>query len=63
MRNLIILLSFTALIYGCAPNDQLTRAQAIKDIGCVIITEESRAEIREKQNVKTNICGDDLTDE
>ena len=53
----IILLSIIALsLTAC-----MQEVKNVKDIGCVLITEESRAEIREGQKIKTNICQDDLS--
>jgi len=50
----IILL--TLILSGCT----LDQALMVKQAGCVVTTEEGRAEIREGQKIKTNICGDKI---
>lgn len=53
---MIRVMCIALLLTGCT----LSQVKITKDIGCIVVTEESRAEIRAKQNLKTNICGDDL---
>lgn len=55
MRS-ILLVILTLVLSGCT----LEQAAIVKQAGCLTTTEEGRAEIRAKQKVKTNICGDKL---
>ena len=50
IKTLSILLLL--VVSGCA------EIQPYVDLGCAITTEEGRAEIRDKQVIKTDICGD-----
>ncbi len=52
MRIILLIL----ILSGCT----LDQAVMIKQVGCAVTTEEGRAEIREGQKIKTNICGDKL---
>ena len=53
-----ILIMCTALLFtGC-----IDQVKVAKDIGCTVITPESRAEIRAGMKVKTNVCQDDLSE-
>ena len=56
MKPRSILLIATLILSGCT----LQQAAMVKQAGCVVTTEEGRAEIRAKQKLKTNICGDKL---
>ena len=60
MRNLIIFMLFVSMTYGCTPTQVYKTGSAVYKAGCVATTAESRAEIRDKQKLKTNICGDEL---
>jgi len=55
MRSILLAL-LTLALYGCT----LEQAAMVKQAGCLTTTESGRAEIREKQKIKTNICGDKL---
>ena len=57
MKYLILL---TIFLTGCNAVTAVKAAKVVKDIGCITTTEEGRAEIREKQRLKTNVCGDEL---
>lgn len=58
MKIIIIALSIATLA-ACNPTTVQT-VKTAKDIGCIIVTPETRAEIRSKQDIKTNICLDDI---
>lgn len=51
---------FAGMTYGCTPMQVVQTTKTAKEIGCIVVTKESRAEIRAKQSIKTNICGDDI---
>lgn len=57
--KLLILLSI-ALIVGCTPAQVVKTGKALHSAGCIVVTKETRAEIRSNQNIKTNICLDDI---
>ena len=59
MKKIIIALSVLTLA-ACNPTTTVQTVKAVKDIGCVVVTAETRAEIRSKQNVQTNICMDEI---
>ncbi len=56
----ITILALLVLLTGCNAITAVKTVGVVKDLGCVVITEESRADIRAKQKVKTNVCGDEL---
>lgn len=58
MKKILILLS--VILAACNPVTTVQTVKTVKDIGCIVVTPESRAEIRSKQNLKTNICKDDI---
>lgn len=58
MKKIIIALSVLTL--SACNTATVQTVKAVKDIGCVVVTSETRAEIRSKQNVQTNICMDDI---
>ena len=57
--KLLILLSII-LIVGCTPLQVIETGKTVKDISCIVVTKETRAEIRSNQKIKTNICLDDI---
>ncbi len=61
MKNVkISIIALSLLLGGCTVSQAKHTLVFVKGVGCVVVTEESRAEIRSKQNVKTNICDDKL---
>lgn len=58
--KLVSIIVICVLTSGCAFSNVYTGAKVARDIGCKTTTEEWRESIREKQRVKTNICGDKL---
>lgn len=52
--GIFILSLLFAVSSGCSFQD----AKLARDVGCFVTTKEGRAEIRSKQAVKTDVCGD-----
>ena len=58
MRILIILA--VVLSASCTPLQVVKTTKTVKDLGCIVMTAEARAEIRAGQKYKTNICRDEI---
>jgi hypothetical protein len=57
--KLLMLLSIV-LVAGCTPTQVVKTGKALHSAGCIVVTKETRAEIRSNQKIKTNICLDDI---
>lgn len=57
MRSALVLLMFVALT-GCGLTEAIAITGAIGSIVCANTAEDSRADIRAKQTLQTDICGD-----
>ena len=48
------------ILTACTPVQMYNGATSAIDIGCILTTDEIRADIRSGQKIKTNICKDRL---
>lgn len=60
LAKLIGTAALCVAVSGCEFMQVYSTAKTVKKAGCYVTSEEFRAKVREKQPIKTNVCGDEI---